>query len=202
MTAMPCGQKNSSNAKDHSHTVTPPLAAMVGTTLRLTMATTNNKTRSPGPRTRRKRGAPGAAGVRLTSFANGFLLRLAYQTLVSGRTDKSEASLFLGLAKGRCDFFEYREVLVDIRLGMLHGDGPLLVPPVGLRQHASIDHAEPVVAPQIDVDLGPVAVVLNFLRIEHQRAVDAGAGDVGQEAARSEERRVGKECRSRWSPYH
>ena len=24
----------------------------------------------------------------------------------------------------------------------------------------------------------------------------------GKEAARSEERRVGKECRSRWSPYH
>ena len=24
----------------------------------------------------------------------------------------------------------------------------------------------------------------------------------GSEAARSEERRVGKECRSRWSPYH
>ena len=26
--------------------------------------------------------------------------------------------------------------------------------------------------------------------------------DEGQEAERSEERRVGKECRSRWSPYH
>src|SRR6266581_1930973 len=182
MTAMPCGQKNSNNAKDHSHTVTPPLAAMVGTTLRLTMATTNNKTRSPGPRTRRKWGAPGAAGVRLTSFANGFLPRLPYQSLVSCRTDKSEASLFLGLSKGRCDFFEYREVFVDIRLGMLHGDGPLLVPPIGLRQHSSIDHAKPVVAPEIDVDLGPVAVVLNLLRIEHQDAVDAGAGDVGLQA--------------------
>src|SRR3989441_12910738 len=29
----------------------------------------------------------------------------------------------------------------------------------------------------------------------------AGAG-AGEELARSEERRVGKECRSRWSPYH
>src|SRR3712207_7629783 len=27
-------------------------------------------------------------------------------------------------------------------------------------------------------------------------------GEPGLEAARSEERRVGKECRSRWSPYH
>src|SRR3712207_8899526 len=26
--------------------------------------------------------------------------------------------------------------------------------------------------------------------------------EVGQERGRSEERRVGKECRSRWSPYH
>src|SRR2546426_7117463 len=27
-------------------------------------------------------------------------------------------------------------------------------------------------------------------------------GDMGQSLLRSEERRVGKECRSRWSPYH
>ena len=27
-------------------------------------------------------------------------------------------------------------------------------------------------------------------------------GDASIQAARSEERRVGKECRSRWSPYH
>ena len=26
--------------------------------------------------------------------------------------------------------------------------------------------------------------------------------DFGSQAERSEERRVGKECRSRWSPYH
>ena len=28
------------------------------------------------------------------------------------------------------------------------------------------------------------------------------SGEYGLKAARSEERRVGKECRSRWSPYH
>src|SRR5260370_12936321 len=42
--------------------------------------------------------------------------------------------------------------------------------------------------------------------------ITAGFGELGEEgrslhratleAARSEERRVGKECRSRWSPYH
>ena len=34
--------------------------------------------------------------------------------------------------------------------------------------------------------------------IEHARLILAG----GDRAIRSEERRVGKECRSRWSPYH
>src|SRR2546425_13093675 len=34
-----------------------------------------------------------------------------------------------------------------------------------------------------------------------ERARDAGR-ELGDAARRSEERRVGKECRSRWSPYH
>ena len=38
----------------HSHTVTPPLAAMEGVTFRLKMATTNNRTRSLRRRTRRR----------------------------------------------------------------------------------------------------------------------------------------------------
>ena len=35
-----------------------------------------------------------------------------------------------------------------------------------------------------------------------QKAVDLGYVKVTIDAPRSEERRVGKECRSRWSPYH
>ena len=35
------------------------------------------------------------------------------------------------------------------------------------------------------------------LKIEHIQRVAKNANDI-----RSEERRVGKECRSRWSPYH
>src|SRR5258708_3716986 len=73
-------------------------------------------------------------------------------------------------------------MFVDIRLSMLHGDCPLFVPPIGLRQHAPVDHAEPVVAPKIDIDLGPVAVVLNLPWIEHQRAVDARTDDVRLQA--------------------
>src|SRR2546426_12542193 len=34
------------------------------------------------------------------------------------------------------------------------------------------------------------------------RLIAADAAADGLEATRSEERRVGKECRSRWSPYH
>ena len=39
------------------------------------------------------------------------------------------------------------------------------------------------------------------------KSLPANAGDVGSSPGlggshRSEERRVGKECRSRWSPYH
>ena len=32
--------------------------------------------------------------------------------------------------------------------------------------------------------------------------IGSGPIIIGQAAERSEERRVGKECRSRWSPYH
>ena len=31
---------------------------------------------------------------------------------------------------------------------------------------------------------------------------DSAEGEAAEETVRSEERRVGKECRSRWSPYH
>src|SRR5438309_12131577 len=39
-------------------------------------------------------------------------------------------------------------------------------------------------------------------RIEHVTMVTARLGFSGLVSTRSEERRVGKECRSRWSPYH
>ena len=36
----------------------------------------------------------------------------------------------------------------------------------------------------------------------HDIGKEAVSGDLDDMDARSEERRVGKECRSRWSPYH
>ena len=44
-----------------------------------------------------------------------------------------------------------------------------------------------------------------FLRKDNKVCViisDAMRYEIGDERSRSEERRVGKECRSRWSPYH
>ena len=40
------------------------------------------------------------------------------------------------------------------------------------------------------------------IRAEFRQPLWAGAGTRFTRTARSEERRVGKECRSRWSPYH
>src|SRR3712207_8523500 len=57
---------------------------------------------------------------------------------------------------------------------------------------------------QVQVPLAP-AVVARRLAGPRGAAEDAApaVGRLGTvRAARSEERRVGKECRSRWSPYH
>ena len=46
--------------------------------------------------------------------------------------------------------------------------------------------------------MGSTAITVQF---DLDRNIDAAANDIIA-AIRSEERRVGKECRSRWSPYH
>src|SRR5437899_4277252 len=60
MTAMPWGQKKRVREMSQSQMVTPPLAAMEGTTLRLKTATTKRRMRSLRPRTRRRWGAAAA----------------------------------------------------------------------------------------------------------------------------------------------
>src|ERR1700733_1457435 len=52
MTAIPCGQKKRRREMIQSQMVTPPLAAIEGTTLRLKTATTKRRTRSRRPRAR------------------------------------------------------------------------------------------------------------------------------------------------------
>ena len=49
---------------------------------------------------------------------------------------------------------------------------------------------------------GSVLVVFTFFATFAVREVTTKLETHGQYSSRSEERRVGKECRSRWSPYH
>src|SRR5258708_365214 len=56
--------------------------------------------------------------------------------------------------------------------------------------------------PLIDAQHKPVAFYSYTLPSPFARAGFAGCGAVVLSGLRSEERRVGKECRSRWSPYH
>src|SRR5260221_13100133 len=69
---------------------------------------------------------------------------------------------------------------------------------------------EPVRPPELveggiaEVVLLPLRIGTNVLRRHQPRIVTKRLEPVAEvmSAARSEERRVGKECRSRWSPYH
>src|ERR1700676_2119747 len=76
MTAMPCGQKKRRREMIQSQTVTPPLAAIEGTTLRLKTATTNRSTRSRRPRARIRWGWA-ADWVVVDNFFGNASLRLA-----------------------------------------------------------------------------------------------------------------------------
>src|SRR2546430_15585048 len=79
-----------------------------------------------------------------------------------------------------------------------------------LRSHVSqlISQASPDIAEQVKPELHQSIVEtgtricdsVSDLRIEMHRT--RGELVAAAERARSEERRVGKECRSRWSPYH
>ena len=61
---------------------------------------------------------------------------------------------------------------------------------------------EQVNAPGIE-DMPQSAPASSEIADEEQPAQDpAPSTEAGNEKRRSEERRVGKECRSRWSPYH
>src|SRR5256885_8795100 len=59
------------------------------------------------------------------------------------------------------------------------------------------DHIEGIELGCIDGSRREIATQANFTKIAHQADRRATL-----EEFRSEERRVGKECRSRWSPYH
>src|ERR1700730_18098883 len=125
---MPCGQKNRTREIIHNQTVTPPFAAIDGTTFRLKTATTNKRTRSRRPKTRRRRGACPSAGVlgAMTSLDNRLLRQGLYTgkrrriALMSSGTHRRSAAFLLSLGERWSNVFKRRQVLIDIRLGMLH----------------------------------------------------------------------------------
>ena len=67
-------------------------------------------------------------------------------------------------------------------------------------------HGGPVFEPHLTLALSTLPEEADVpavrARLAAAVAVPGRAGEADEGAERSEERRVGKECRSRWSPYH
>src|SRR3989442_11350607 len=103
----------------------------------------------------------------------------------------------------------------SIARAVIRHDGPHAHPEAGQAAHRAVQKADGGAAPLIrqDIGRGPArGIVDGHVREFPASAADrvttvptdamAGAHDAAQLLDRSEERRVGKECRSRWSPYH
>src|SRR5258708_917884 len=187
---MPCGQKNRSSEMIQSQTVTPPLAAIEGTTFKLNTATTNSSTRSKRPRTRFKRGWLSSVVdiVKVTKKSDNLIKsghRFQIARCPDGEMTRSDSvcchrshPLVLRSGQRHRDIGKCRQVLVDVSLGMLHRNRPLLIPPVRLAHRSAIHHAKPVMPPQVNVKRQPVAVVTNLLRIQHQRSIRPSTRDI------------------------
>src|SRR2546430_15168879 len=110
-----------------------------------------------------------------TPIANGDTLHRAFGDCALAMQTGDTLSERLSMAFSERFFFQRTQKIVAIGV-----DEPLLT-------RRLIDHAVELLE-SCDWVLGP--------------AGDGGYYLIGCRAARSEERRVGKECRSRWSPYH
>ena len=58
------------------------------------------------------------------------------------------------------------------------------------------------IATKIDILNNEFIKIHNYNPIEHVTSRIKSSESIVKKLKRSEERRVGKECRSRWSPYH
>src|SRR3712207_4603764 len=118
----------------------------------------------------------------------------------------TEIDKVVGLELGADDYvtkpYSYRELLARVRAVMRRrtdipdvepDDGPLALGPVRMdvERHTVEVNGAPVAFPLKEFEL------LEMLLRNPGRVLTRG-----QLIDRSEERRVGKECRSRWSPYH
>src|SRR3989449_2126320 len=92
-------------------------------------------------------------------------------------------------------------------LGSVTGLGASLAPTLAQAQELRIKHAKavPSVCPYCSVGCATLVHTVEgkIVNIEGDPRSPHSEGTLCPKgAARSEERRVGKECRSRWSPYH
>src|SRR2546429_2709056 len=94
-------------------------------------------------------------------------------------------------------FFQAEDGIRDVAVTGVQTCALPILEPLGRRRR--LVHQRLVGGPE----LAPVAVTRDRLR-DHpaRRRRQLVVRRRGDERARSEERRVGKECRSRWSPYH
>src|SRR6266853_1587821 len=82
-------------------------------------------------------------------------------------------------------------------------DHELIVESLGATEVEIDDEVDVFLAARNGADLEPGAPDERLEILEHGGTRVGVNGDRGsRRLARSEERRVGKECRSRWSPYH
>src|SRR5277367_623492 len=94
---MPCGQKKSRREMIQSQMVTPPLAAMLGTTLRLKTATTKSRTRSRRPRARIRWGWASGWGVVDNVILPAGEQQVPHPGFAGVRNDKDSFSILLCL---------------------------------------------------------------------------------------------------------
>src|SRR2546428_13711611 len=88
---------------------------------------------------------------------------------------------------------------------------PFPDPPLSRSEPLEVTALTPLVSTEIrDANNAPVGVTTTAGTTVHDRATVSGTGPTPTgtvnftfyTSLRSEERRVGQECRSRWSPYH
>src|SRR2546421_6118309 len=99
----------------------------------------------------------------------------------------------------RCSFFFFFQAEDGIRDLIVTGVQTCALPIYGGRIDMR-DDLRP--GEKLMISLGTPGIVYKDLLILGSRTAESLPTPPGDVRARSEERRVGKECRSRWSPYH
>src|SRR2546429_5851588 len=110
------------------------------------------------------------------------------------------SSVFLLTNAGRDVFFFFFQAEDGIRDVAVTGVQTCALPILQLLEVAVADLAAGLVA--LPDQRGVAGLLELRLRVHERRVTRQRVGARHAHAARSEERRVGKECRSRWSPYH